>query len=285
MDEFERNQTSEINEFLEYKTSPDNPIITEAFNQKEYSSYEEYTEIEEQSFNVTEDRTKKTRSFNSLSAGIVSSIAALAVGMTSWINVGMKAEFTKVDFLDGVVSYEISVEDMTDGETLIAKLMNGDELIFEDTLIDEDGDGIIKGKIAVDAEEINALLNQNGSKQTYRLNLSGNVGLNVERKFDSFLIELERMESKFESVTGDCHCAEDGCFHFKLNYKDDMKVFDNFEAYIEDPYGNVAQCNFTDNLHDEQTIFVLDLKGSVGTLIVKYTANGKPQTVSIDIKM
>jgi len=284
-DEFSRNQAPEINEFEEYRLSPDNPTVPEAVAAEEYKSYEEYTDNEGKVFNTPEERTKKNRALSSLSVGVVSSIAAVAVGMTSWINVGMKASFNDVKLQDGVISYEVSVEDMTDEETLTARLFNGDELLFEQDLKDEDRDGLIPGEIKVDSEEINRLLSEKEGRMAYRLNLSGIVGLEIERKFDSFVIELTKMESRFDSVTGTCHCGEDGCFHFNLNYTDDMQLFGNFQAKIEDAYGNTAYCDFTDNPHEEQTIFVANLKGTEGVLTVTYTAEGKPQTVIIDILM
>lgn len=284
-DEFSRNQAPEINEFLEYQTSPDNPAVKEAASSAEYEAYEEYTDNEGKVFNTPQTKSKKSRALSTLSVGVVSSIAAVALGMTSWINVGMKASFNDVTFRDGIVSYEVQVESMTENETLTARLFNGEELLFEQNLTDEDGDGLIVGEIQLDSEKVNNLLSEKAGRQAYRLNLSGVVGLDIERKFDSFVIELTKMESRFDSVTGQCHCGEDGCFHFNLNYTDDMQVFGNFAAKIEDAYGNTSYCEFTDDLHEEQTIFVSDLKGTEGVLTVTYTAEGKPQTVKIDIVM
>jgi hypothetical protein len=71
-------------------------------------------------------------------------------------------------------------------------------------------------------------------------------------------------------------------------------IFSNFEAYIVDDYGNKAICKFSDNLYDEQKIYVADLVSSHGKLVIKYTADdgeteGKDEfgfyTIETDINM
>jgi len=284
-DEFSTNQVPENNESLEYKPSLNNPLDQESIPSSEFEYYEEYTDNEGKQFNTPERKTKNNHTISQLSVGVVTAITAVAVGITSWINVGMKASFNEVKLQDGIVSYEVSVENMTQEETLIARLYSSEELVFEQYLIDEDNDGIIVGQYEINPEEINKLLEEKDGKLTYRLNLSGIVGLEIERKFDSFIIDVTKMESRFESVTGKCHCGEDGCFHFTLNYSDDMQIFKDFNAKIEDEYGNTAYCVFTENPHEEQTIFVANLKGTKGVLTVTYIADGQPQEVKIDIEM
>jgi len=283
-DEYSRNQAPEVNQISEYQPSLDNPEVKETIISTEFDNYEEYTDNEGKQFDSQNAKSKNNRALSSLSVGVVTTIAAVAVGITSWINVGMKANFNEVKLQDGVVSYEVSVENMTEEETLTARMFNGENLLFEQDLVDEDKDGLVYGEINLDGEEINKLLEEN-SKLSYRLNLSGTVGLDVERKFDSYVLEMTKMESRFDSITGECHCSEDGCFHFNLNYSDDMKMFNDFTAKIEDMYGNSAYCEFTDNPHEEQTIFVGNLKGIEGILTVSFTVNGQTQSVSIDIEM
>jgi len=285
MDEFDRNQAPEANEVPEYQVQKDNTVAPESNATDEYKTYDEFTDNEGKHFESGIKKEKKNTALSSLSVGVVSSIAAVAVGITSMLNVSMKANFNDVAYQDGMINYEVAVENMTEDESLYAKLYSmEDELLFETTLTDDDGDGIIQSWIEINSYDLETLLPQVG-KLEYRLNLSADVGLDVERKFDSFVIEIESASSNFESVTGQCHCQEDGCFHFNLNFTDDLRIFDNFEAQIEDEYGNISKCTFTDNLHEEQTIFVNSLKGSKGTLTVNYTADGKPQTVSINISM
>lgn len=285
MDELNRNSAPERREYDEYRSAAENIRFNESAGVHEYESYNESSGNSSREPSSNMDRQKKKTALSSLSTGVVAAISAAAVGITGMLNVGMDAKLKKADFQDGAVRYCVSVENMTDEETLKATLSNGDEIIFSEYLKDEDGDGIIEGTIPLDAETVNSSLNANTGTLPLHLTLSGNVGLNLERDFDRYRIDIENMESVFNSVSGKCKCTEDGCYHFKMDFKDDMHIFNDFKARIEDNFGNSSECTFTDDLHGDQTIYVSNLKGAQATLILTYLADGQPQSQKIDITL
>lgn len=285
MDEYSNNQYQEQASYSDYSSSAENISFNENVTAAEYAAYDETNNNERTNGSSTFNQRKKKNALSSLSTGVVSTIAAATVGITSMINVSMNAEFKNVEYKDGYINYTASVSNMTEDEKLTAYLYDGDEILCSVSLTDDDNDGIIDGSIPVDSDRINSKLKDSNDKISYRVSLKGVVGLDVERDFDSYVVEMEKMTSAFEKVTGECKCAEDGCYHFLIHFKDDLGLFDSFEAQIEDKYGNISKCTFTDDLHDEQTIFVSNLKGTAGTMTVKYKADGQPQTVKIDITM
>lgn len=221
---------------------------------------------------------KSKRSFlTGISASLVTVVAASLVGITNLLNVGMDAQFVdgETEYLDGKIRYEINVENMTEKESLSAYLYEDDKLIDTLELIDEDGDGVISGEIALDKEAVQEKLEAGDNVRIeYRMDLKGVVGLNVERSFDSYKFRIDKFYSSIESVDMWCSCGEDGYYNFKINYTDPLDKFENFEAYIEDEKGNIAVCMFTDNPHEAQRIFVNGLSGSQCRLYIKYLENG-----------
>lgn len=63
------------------------------------------------------------------------------------------------------------------------------------------------------------------------------------------------------TVTYECKCNVDGCFHFKINFEDTEYVYYNFEAYLMDVYENSSECYFSGAYNEEQVIDVTELVG------------------------
>jgi len=278
------NSQNENSSYKEYDDHDINSIPSVNEDVKEYSTVTENGN-EEAQYNVREVKKKKATA--ALSGSLVGIIGIAALSITSLLNVKMNATFDNVVFEDSNISYEVSVSDMTEKESLNAYLYLDSILVETIPLVDQDNDGKISGTIEVNQKEIDEKLKADDNVSIrYNLKLKGNVGLNVEREFDSYVIKIDKMTSVFESIDGECHCGVDGTYHFKMNYKDDYDLFSNFEAYIEDSYGNKAVCKFTDNLHDEQTINVTQLKGSNVKLVISYDKKDEPRVViTKDIKL
>lgn len=224
------------------------------------------------------NQKKKEHALSTLSAGVVGAVGIAAFGITSMINVKMSANFNNVEFIDSSLVLSVDVKEMTSENTLTAYVYEESKQIRIISLEDEDNDGKIEYKVELDKDHLNEVLGGDGEHEIkYRVDLKGIVGLNVERSFDSYVVRVNHVCSKFNSLYGQCHCKADGRYHFYIDYEDDFGLIEFTSARIEDKFGNVSKCTFTTNLHDEQTIYVLDLQGSKGTLIVEYTMNGVPQ--------
>ena len=122
------------------------------------------------------------------------------------------------------------------------------------------------------------------------MNLRGLVGLDVERLFDRYVVSIDKFTSHFDDIEWHCECSVDGYFYFKMNFEDDGDLFSDFEAYIVDNFyenatssdeqeNHISRCTFSDNLHDEQRIFVENLQGSQGKLVIKYNKDGETDKV------
>ena len=282
MDEFNYNGTNP-----EYTDITDNPIIIENQILTENEPIQEnqiFSETTEPTGPVKINKSKKQAALSGLVGSLVTIIGASVFGITTLLNVKMNAEFTDVSFVDGAINYQIQVVDMTEKETLNLYLYDGDELVegYPVPVLDEDKDGSVSGTIDIPKEEIQEKID-NGGEAQYRLSLKGNVGLTVERSFDSYVLKATLVNSHFDDVEGHCQCAVDGYYYFKMNFTDDNQVFTDFSAYIEDTYGNRADCVLNEDLHSEQRVFINNLRGSVAKLYINYKKDGEPILKVIDI--
>ena len=275
---------SELNKFIpendiqkENIEIRDNAPISEAASQSEFTAIKDENNQTTEKANV-EIRRDKRSFLASLSTSLIAVVAAVVVGMTNLLNVNLNATFNDelTHYDDGKIQYSINVNDLTDKETLNLYFYEDDKLIETFTLVDEENDGVIDGEINVDKDKIEAKLAEGDNVRIqYRLDLKGIVGLNVERAFDSYVFRIDKFKSSIESVETWCQCNIDGCYHFKIDFNDPLGKFTNFEAWIEDEKGNIARCEFTDNLHDEQKIFVGEMVSSRCKLYIKYLENGE----------
>ena len=255
----------------------ENDLVKEANLQTEVS----LETAEEENIKVTSKETKKTKSKSNFLAGLSTSlitvVAGAVVGMTNLVNVSLNASFIddSVQYNDGVIQYSIDVKDLTEKESLRLYLYENGEFVELFNLLDEENDGIIDGSIEVDTEKIQSQLDGGENVRIeYRLDLKGDVGLNVERSFDSFVVRIDKFTSSIDTVDMWCNCSVDGCYYFKINYNDPLGKFSDFKAWIVDEKGNVATCTFSDDPHEEQKIYVGELVGSRCKLFIKYVENG-----------
>ena len=232
------------------------------------------------------NKEKKNKALGALSASLAGTIALVLTTMTNLINVKMKADFEDVVYEDGVIKYSVNVKDMTEKETLMIYPSRDNKVFEKIDLVDDDGDGVVNGEIKLDKEYIaDRLASGDNVNVKYVLNLKGMVGLDIERGFDRWVVRIDKQTSKFHDVAYHCECGVDGYFYFTMNFEDDNELFTDFEAWIEDAFyedaittaqkkQHMAKCEFTENLHDEQKIFVDGLTGSAGKLFIKYKSNG-----------
>jgi len=287
-DEYRNKVAPEFNPQSENKTIKENLFAQENKTTLENVSVKENIDTAQEKPEVGKlNKAKKNNALGALSAGLVGTIALVLTTMTSLVNVKMKAEFNDVVYEDGVLKYSINVKDMTEKENLTLYPARDNKSLEKISLIDDDGDGLIEGAIELDKEYIaNRLASGENVNIKYVLNLKGMVGLDIERAFDRWVVRIDKQTSKFENVSYHCECGHDGYFYFTMNFEDDNQLFTDFEAWIEDAYyedaittaekeQHIARCTFTENLHDEQRIFVNDLGTSKGKLFIKYKADGK----------
>ena len=277
----------------EYTPQRENRVIRENLVAKENLSVNENVTVKEnQDFNAKrapglKDKQKaRNRAMSVLTSSLVGVVGVVVAGMTNLINVKMKAEFEGVEFRDGEIFYDINVKDMTEKEYLIVYPERDTKKLDPIKLIDEDGDGVIKGSFPIDKEYIEKQqeIHDNISVK-YVLNLRGLVGLDVERLFDRYVVSIDKLTSFFDEITGHCECGVDGYYYFTMHFEDYGGLFSDFEAYIIDGFyetaseeekeNHIAHCKFSDNLHDEQRVFVENLQGSHGKLVIKYQKEGE----------
>ena len=286
-DEFNNKSAPEFSPQSENKYAKENVFVNENKAVLENVSIEENKDAAQSQPSVQKfNKEKRNKAIGALSASVAGTIALVLTTMTSLVNVKMKAEFNDVVYEDGVLKYSVNVKDMTEKETLMIYPARDNKSFERIDLVDDDGDGVVEGEIAIDKEYVaERLASGDNVNVKYVLNLKGMVGLDIEREFDRWVVRIDKQTSKFENVEYHCECGVDGYFYFTMNFEDDNQMFTDFEAWIEDAFfvdstneaekaQHMAKCTFTENLHDEQRIFVDHLTGSAGKLFIKYKVNG-----------
>ena len=225
-----------------------------------------------------------------LTTSLVGVVGLVVAGMTNLVNIKLKAKFEEVEYRDGKIAFSINVSNLTEKEYIVIYPERDTKQLEEVKYYLADAqDGYIHGSLDVDSDYVKRQLDavENGVVK-YVLNLRGLVGLDVERLFDRYVVKIEKVtESKFEDVTGYCNCGVDGYYYFTMNFEDEAGHFSNFKAYITDSVydelvnggaseeelaRHIVYCQSDENTnwHEEQRIFVLDLQGSKGTLVIEY---------------
>lgn len=292
-DEYSNRKAPEFEQQVENKTVNENLFAAENKTFNENVRVKENIEFDGKSLKKPEKIKARNKALSVLTTSLVGVVGLVVAGMTNLINIKLKAEFDKVEYQDGRINYSINVENLTEKEYLVIYPERDGKKLDGIKLVDEDGDGYIAGSFDVDIDYIQKQqeLFDNISVK-YVVNLRGLVGLDVERLFDRYVVRIDQFTSEFEDVEGYCNCGVDGYYYFKMNFKDDGGLFSNFEAYIIDDFydendvtgekeKHIAYCTFSDNLHDEQKIFVLDLQGSRGTLVIKYNKDGVEEKITV----
>ena len=279
-------------------TRADNFVMPgETERYKEFRSAEEQTLVEDgYNQNVsTKQAADRKKLLKILTGSLVTAGAASAFGVTTLINVGMSASFNEVNYQDGAIYFEFSAKNVKEDSILLLHFAEGDKEIesydySEQAYTSEDG--IIKGSIELSKEMLdsfNTKLADKNTDVTFELTLTGEVGLDVTRTFDSYKVQFYHAESVFEKVEGECHCGVDGYYYFTLIYTDDYGIFEGFKAYIEDANGNKFECLDLndDNAHEQHRISVVDAASSACKLVVTYYVKGEiqPKTVVTNINL
>lgn len=291
-DEFGNKRIEEFNPQVENKAATENVFISENKVSQENIPVKENKEFDEKSLEKSLKNKNRNKAISVMTSSLVGVVGLVVAGLTNLVNIKFKAKFNDVKYRDGQIHYSINVKDMTEKENLTIYQSRDTIKLEPVSLIDEDGDGLIEGAIDVDKEYIEKqFAEKDNANVRYVLDLRGLVGLDVERLFDRWVVKIDKFTSNFEDVTGYCNCGVDGYYYFQMNFEDDGGLFTNFEAYIiddfyenareEDKPNHIAYCTFTDNLHEEQRIFVLDLQGSRGTLVIRYNKDGVDEKVEV----
>ncbi len=293
-DEYSNRKAPEFEQQVENKTVNENLFAAENKTFNENVRVKENIEFDGKSLKKPGKIKARNKALSILTTSLVGVVGLVVAGMTNLINIKLKAEFDKVEYQDGRINYEINVENLTEKEYLVIYPERDGKKLDGIKLVDEDGDGYIAGSFDVDTEYIQKQqeLFDNVSVK-YVVNLRGLVGLDVERLFDRYVVRIDQFTSEFEDVEGYCNCGVDGYYYFKMNFEDDGGLFSNFEAYIIDDFydendvtgekeRHIAYCSFSDNLHEYQKIFVLDLQGSRGKLVIKYNKEGVEDKIVVE---
>lgn len=274
----------EVEEVKEFLSHTSNEEILE--NNKKVNEFIDHKDYSNQSIkSPNKKQIERKISIGTISGTMTAIVATIVVGVTSWLNVTLNAEYDAVLYEDGRINYKVNVRKLTDKERLYASLYENNKLVEEYDLVDEDEDGVINGEITLDKARIQELLGEKDKSNTrikYRLDLKGDVGLGIIRDFDSYTVQIDRFYSHIDDVSMWCSCGVDGYYNFKINYEDPLDKYTNFEAYIIDDYQNISYCEFTNNYHDPQKIYVGDMQGSKGLLYISYLANGEPELMEFD---
>ena len=300
LDEFGNKKISEFTSQEENKAARENVFAVENKAVNENVSVKENIDFGAKSSGKTDKIKSRNKAISVMTSSLVGVIGLVVAGMTNLVNVKYNAEFDRVKYIDGEIQYSINVKDLTEKENLTIYLSRDTKKLepirYEQTEMKE---GVIEGVIPVDQDYIQRqLASSNNVTIKYVLELRGVVGLDVERLFDRYVVRIDKFTSAFDSVEGYCNCGVDGYYYFTMNFEDDGGLFTKFQAYIIDDFyesapddeksKHISYWAYSDgiaskeeiesiNLHDEQRIFVLDLQGSHGTLVIKYTKDGVEQ--------
>ena len=301
-DEYSNKKGQEFNSQVENKVAHENVFAAENKTVKENINVKENIEFDGKSHRKIEKTKARNKAISVLTTSLVGVVGIVVAGMTNLVNIKLKAKFIKDDFeyRDGKVAFTIEVQNLTEKEYIIVyPEQDSKKLDSVKYTVDDVKDGLIHGTIDAQPDYIQKqLAGEEDAAVTYKLNLRGMVGLDVERLFDSGGVRIENIvESKFETIEGYCNCAVDGYYHFTLTFDDDLGNFSNFKAYIYDSIYEELESQITENSskdkidsiraeqekhisrladdpnrnwHEKQKIFVLDLQGSKGTLVIEF---------------
>ena len=68
-----------------------------------------------------------------------------------------------------------------------------------------------------------------------------------------------------------------------MDFSDDYGIFTDFSAYIKDSKGKVRECTFTENLHETQSIFILDMAAGNAYFELSFNNNGTKEAYGYDV--
>lgn len=292
-DEYGNRRISEFNAQSENRVTRETVFAAENKSAQENVSIKENLEFDGKSSRKIDKIKSRNKALSVMTSSLVGVIGLVVAGMTNLVNIKYKADFKKVKYVDGEIQYSINVKELTSKENLTIYQSRDtkklDPIVYKNIDMKE---GVIEGVIPVDQDYIQRQLTSSDNVSIkYVLELRGLVGLDVERLFDRWVVRIDKFTSEFKDITGYCNCGVDGYYYFTMNFTDDGGLFSNFEAYIIDDFyetaseqekeKHIAYCTLSENLHDEQRIFVLDLQGSRGTLVIRYNKDGVDEKIEV----
>ena len=309
-DEYSNRKAPEFNSQVENKSVRENIFVQENKSAKENINVKENIEFDGKSHKKVANNKTRNKALSVLTTSVVGVVGLVVAGMTNLVNIKLKAKFIKesIEYRDGKIAFSIEVSNLTEKEYIVVyPERDTKKLDSVKYYVNDEKDGLIQGTIDVDTDYVERqLASAENAFVEYALNLRGLVGLDVERLFDRYKVTIKNItESKFEDVTGYCNCGVDGYYYFTLNFEDDAGHFTNFKAYITDTvYDELSNriASTTDeteierlkqeqenhisrleedknrNWHEEQKLFVLDLQGSKGTLVIEYDKEDNGET-------
>ena len=294
-DEYSNKKAPEYNSQVENKVTSENVFAVENKTVIENVNAKENIEFDGKSYKKQDRAKARNKALSVLTTSLVGVVGLVVAGLTNMINIKLKAKFDEVEYRDGKIAFSINVQNLTEKEYIVVYPERDTKKLDECKYYLADAeDGYISGSFDVDKEYIeNQLATGDNVTVRYVLNLRGLVGLDVERLFDRYVVKIDKMTSRFDDVEGYCNCGVDGYYYFKMNFEDDGGLFSNFEAYIIDDFydendvtgekeKHIAYCTFSDNLHEYQKIFVDNLKGSHGKLVIKYNKEGETDKIVVE---
>lgn len=219
-------------------------------------------------------------------AAVVGVASLIVIGTSGLVNINMDGHIESLIFQDNQILYEVNVEDVEQDNTMYFEIYEGNSSnvsLTKEILSDVKNSysGIVKGSFSIDELKIEEKL-KSVELMEYTFRLCGNTGL-VNRTYDSYKLEVKSFTSVFNSVSYRSDYANSGKFKFIMDFTDDYQIFTDFEAYIRDINGKINKCTFTDNLHEEQSISIIDLDGGEAYFELSYYVDGKKETYGYDV--
>ena len=251
----------------------DNKLNEESSNSKETNKDAATPEVleSEKVLEVTEtseynERNKGiTRAVKATTAiaatAVVAFISYSVISSSGLINLTMDAKINSVDFVDDGLDYDINVIDVKISNKIYFSILYNDEQVMKYDVDIKNNDtytGALTGHFAFSDIDLEKELDDADGNLEYTVRLCGNTGL-VDRTYDSWIVEIDSLESEFKSVTYEYQYDTTGYFVFQMDYVDNYSQFSDFMATLSDSSGHVSYCKFTNNYHDEQKISVIGI--------------------------
>ena len=192
---------------------------------------------------------------------VVAIVSYSVISSSGLINLTMDAKINSVEFVDDGLDYDINVIDVKISNKIYFSILYNDEQVMKYDVDIKNNDtysGALTGHFSFSDIDLEKELDDADGNLEYTVRLCGNTGL-VDRTYDSWIVEIDSLESEFKSVTYEYQYDTTGYFVFQMDYVDNYSQFSDFMATLSDSSGHVSYCKFTNNYHDEQKISVIGI--------------------------
>lgn len=176
---------------------------------------------------------------------VVASVAVVAVSASADIS----AEFVSLSVTESSVSYAVNFQGDREAELIVYNDFTRRRVALEN---------------GENAGEFTGL--KSDMKYTVAVVYRGSFGEKTvtEQSVRTDKYPAPAPVTEIYSVEHECTCNIDGYFHFTLHFIDENAYWTEFEASLEDAYGNVSYCLFNEDVHAEQVIDVALQAGLLG---------------------